>query len=76
MLNQAPYSLKSADYDSRRFEFAGSFTEIKQSLHGLPNIRDFDILIYLTSWLQNACLAACRTWSTENFKKINGLALI
>ena len=56
VLNQTAYSLKPADYDSRRFEFAGCFIEIKPSPQGLPIIRDFDILIYLTSWLQNAWL--------------------
>ena len=50
----APYSLKTGDMIPRRFEYKGKFIEFAPSQTGLPTAKDFDILLYCTSWVANA----------------------
>ena len=49
-----PFALSVGELEARRFECDGKFIEVTPSAAGLPTIRDYDILIYCTSWLANA----------------------
>ncbi len=79
LLHQTIFSLKPSDMESRRFEFGDRYIEIKPSSQGLPMVRDFDILIYLTSWLQKAFfdnnqenLSTELQFSAQDFLKFSG----
>jgi len=49
-----PFALSVGELEARRFDCDGKFIEITPSAAGLPTIRDYDVLIYCTSWLANA----------------------
>lgn len=79
LLHQAFFSLKPSDMESRRFEFRDRYIEIKPSSQGLPIVRDFDILIYMTSGLQKAFfdknwenLSTELQFSAQDFLKFSG----
>ncbi len=50
----APFSIKTGDMTSRRYEYKGKFMEFTPSQTGLPTMRDFDVLLYCASWIANA----------------------
>jgi hypothetical protein len=54
LMHQSGFSLSLGDCLPRCFELDGHYVEIKPSQSGLPLVRDFDVLIFCISWLQNA----------------------
>lgn len=75
------FALSSGDMKSRRFEFEGKFMEFIPGPLGLPTVRDFDILLYCTSWLGNAVMqerhddvANFLEFEVDDFYKFSGRA--
>jgi len=52
----SPYAISAGDMTPRRFEYKGRFIQFSPSPNGLPTIRDFDVLIYCSTWIANAAL--------------------